>query len=311
MFHEPIQDDFLCNQTLAVHRNSSQLSTLLLMITGLNVALAITATIGNALILVAFHKESSLNPPSKLFLRCLAFSDLCVGLAVQPLAVVSLLAVVNHRWNVCRVAYPLWYFSSTLMSGFSLVTSLAISVDRLLTLSLGIRYRQVVTMKRARLFLALFLFFSIGNCVTAVVHAFAFLVYCALIWALWFTTSIYCYARIYLALRNHIQAQVIPQGQPNGISPLNLSRYKKTVSTTLWLFAALIICYLPFGLTLIARSIDSEITGSVVIITFFAVTLLYLKSSLNPLLYCWKIREVRHAVKEILRNLSFGSLLGN
>ena len=311
MFNELIQTDFLCNQTLAVHRNSSQLSSIFLVITGINAALSITATLGNALILVAFHRESSLNPPSKLFLRCLAFSDLCVGLIAQPLGVVSLLAAVNHRWNVCQIADPLWYSFSILMAGFSLATLIAISVDRLLALSLGIRYRQVVTMKRARFFIALFLFFSTGNCITALVNVFAFIVFSASMWALFLITTIYCYVRIYLILRNHIQAQVIPQGQPNGISPLNLSRYKKTVSTALWVFAALMICYIPFGSALIARTIESEMTETVVIIQFFAITLVYLNSSLNPLLYCWKIREVRHAVKEILRNLGFGCLLGN
>ena len=35
----------------------------------------------------------------------------------------------------------------------------------------------------------------------------------------------------------------------------------------------------------------------------FTVTLLYLNSSLNPFLYYWKIREVRQAVKETLRQL--------
>ena len=311
MFKEPILTDFLCNSTLAVHLNSSELSAIFLVISGINVALSITATLGNALILVAFHKESSLNPPSKLFLRCLAISDLCVGLVVQPVTGVFLLAAVKHRWNFCQVAGLLWFSFSTLMAGFSLTTSLAISVDRLLALSLGIRYRQVVTIKRARLFVALFLLFSIGNCVAELVNPFAFLVYSASIWALCLVTSICCYARIYLVLRNHIQAQVIPQGQPNGISPLHLSRYKKTVSTALWVFAALMICYLPFGLVLIARTIVPEMTGSVVIINFFAITLVYLNSSLNSLLYCWKIREVRHAVKEILRNLGFSKLFGD
>ena len=303
--------NFLCNSTLAVHRNSSQLSSLLVAITGLNVALSITATLGNALILVAFHKESSINAPSKLFLRCLAISDICVGLVVQPVMVTLLLAAVDHRWNFCQLAERLWFSSSTLMAGLSLATSLAISVDRLLALSLGIRYRQVVTTRRARLFIVLFLLFSIGNCVTELLYSFPFLVYSASIWALCLITSVCCYTRIYLILRNHIQAQVIPQGQLNGISPLNLTRYKKTVSTALWLFAALMICYLPFGLVLIARTIASEITGSVLIINFFAVTLVYFNSSLNPLLYCWKIREVRHAVKEILRSLGFSKLFGD
>ena len=50
-----------------------------------NVLLSITATLGNSLILVALHKESSLHPPSKLLYRCLATTDLLVGLVNQPL----------------------------------------------------------------------------------------------------------------------------------------------------------------------------------------------------------------------------------
>jgi len=166
-------------------------------------------------------------------------------------------------------------------------------------------------MKRARLFTALSLLFSIGNCIAEQLNPSAFLVYSAFIWTLYLITSICCYARIYLVLRNHIQAQVIPQGQPSGISQINLARYKKTVSTALWVFAGVMICYLPFGLVLIAKTIVSETTGSVVVINIFAITLVYLNSSLNPLLYCWKIREVRHAVKEILRNLGFSKLFGD
>ena len=301
----------LCNSTLAVHRNSSELSTLLLVISGLNVALSMTATLGNALILVAFHRELSLNPPSKLFLRCLAFSDLSVGLVVQPVGVVSLLTAFYHRWNICQVAELLWYFFSILMAGLTLTTSIAISVDRLLALSLGIRYRQVVTMKRARLFVALFLLFSIGSCVTAHVNSFAFLVFSASMWILLLMTSIYCYARIFFVLRNHIQAQVIPQGQLNGILQLNLSRYKKTVSSALWVFAALMICYIPFGLVLMIQTMLSEVSGRLAIGSYFAITLVYLNSSLNPLLYCWKIKEVRHSVKETLKNLGFGKLFGD
>ena len=305
MFNYSLPATFLCNQTLPAHRNSSQLSSLLLVISGINVVLSVTATLGNALILVAFHKVLSLNPPSKLFLRCLAFSDLCVGLVVQPLAVVSLLAAFYHRWNFCRIAELLWYSLSIVMADFTLATLSAISIDRLLALSLGIRYRHVVTMKRARMVLALFLLFSIGNCLTQYVNYFVFLVYSASIWILLLITSIYCYARIFFVFRNHVQAQVNPQGQPNGIPQLNLSRYKRTVSTALWVFAALMICYLPFGLGLIGRTIESEITERVVITACFGVTLVYLNSSLNPLLYCWKIREVRHAVKEIARNFGF------
>ena len=227
---------------MPANRNSSQLSTVLLVISGTNVALSMTATLGNALILIALHKESSLNPPSKRFLRCLAFSDLCNGLVVQPVGVVSLTKAFYRRWNFCHVAELLWYSFSIVATDFSLATLSAISVDRLLARSLGIRYTQVVTMKRARWFLALFLLLSIGIYVTQyVVNFFAFIVYSALMWIALLITSMYCYTRIYLALRSHIEEHVIPHGEPNGTSQINLSRYKKTVSTALWLFAALII----------------------------------------------------------------------
>ncbi|XP_078356508.1 adenosine receptor A3-like, partial [Oculina patagonica] len=282
----------------------SQLSTTTILVSGINIALSITAILGNALILVALNRESSLNPPSKLFLRCLAFSDLCVGLIVQPVSVVSLLSTVYHRWNLCRFTELLWYSLSILMVGFSLATLTAISVDRLLALLLGIRYRQVVTMKRARLIVAVSLLMSIVNCAVLFADLFVFLLYCSVMWFLWLIMPIYCYVRIYFVLRNHIQAQVTPQGQQNGISPLNLSRYRKTVSSALWIFATLIICYAPFGFMLIVNA-ESELNGHLVILHLFCNTLVYLNSSLNPLLYCWKITEVRHAVKEILSNLGF------
>ena len=291
---------FLCDPT---HRNSSQLSTMLVMVSGINIALSITATLGNALILVAFRRESSLNPPSKLLLRCLAFSDLFVGLLVQPITAVCLLSAVYHRWNLCRVTELLFYSLSTLLADFTLATLTAISVDRLLALLLGIRYRQVVTMKRARLLVALSLLISIVNCSLHYANLITLLLYSTVAWFSLLTLSIYCYVRIYLVLRNHIQAQVNPEEPQNRISSLKLSRYKKTVSTAMWVFAAMIICYAPFGFLLIANTTLFVLNESIEIIHVFAITLVYFNSSLNPVLYCWKMKEVKHAVREILSNL--------
>ena len=56
---------------------------------------SITTFLGNALILVALHKESSLHPPSKLLLCSFAITDVCVGLIVEPLYVTLLATVAN------------------------------------------------------------------------------------------------------------------------------------------------------------------------------------------------------------------------
>ena len=113
-----------------------------------NIFLSITAFLGNFLILVALNKESSLHPPSKLLYRCLATTDLLVGLFTQPLAATYWMSVVHKNWSLCRYAMDAIYTSSYALCGVSFFTLTVISVDRLLALLLGIRYRQKVTLKR-------------------------------------------------------------------------------------------------------------------------------------------------------------------
>ena len=56
----------------------------------LNILLSITTTLGNALILFVLHRVSSLHPPTKLLFRCLAVTDLFVGLIAQPVGVIEI-----------------------------------------------------------------------------------------------------------------------------------------------------------------------------------------------------------------------------
>ena len=73
-----------------------------LAVSAVNIFLSVTAFLGNTLILVALHKENSLHPTSKLLLRCLAISDLCVGLVSEPLAVIFWMSTIFERWNFCH-----------------------------------------------------------------------------------------------------------------------------------------------------------------------------------------------------------------
>ena len=63
-----------------------------------NIFLSITAFLGNFLILAALNKESSLHPPSKLLYRCLATTDLLVGLVSQPFNAIYWMLVVHKRY---------------------------------------------------------------------------------------------------------------------------------------------------------------------------------------------------------------------
>ena len=120
----------------------------LIFLSALNIFFSVTAFLGNTLILVALHKETSLHPPSKLLYRNLAITDLCVGIIAEPFYVTYLTSVVNERWDICSYAYWAVTYSGLTLCTVSLLTLTAISVDRLLALLLGLRYRQVVTYRR-------------------------------------------------------------------------------------------------------------------------------------------------------------------
>ena len=73
------------------------------IIVGINIFLAVTSSLGNTLILIALHKVTSIYPPTKLLFRCLAVTDLLVGLISQPLYVTFLFSIFT-AWNVNTTA---------------------------------------------------------------------------------------------------------------------------------------------------------------------------------------------------------------
>ena len=70
-------------------------------------------------------------------------------------------SLVNKRWNICHYTSLAMGFLASTLCGVSLSTSTAISVGRLLALLLGLRYRQVVTLRRACIVAFGFWFLSI------------------------------------------------------------------------------------------------------------------------------------------------------
>ena len=113
----------------------------------INILLGITGIVGNTVILIALHKETSLNQPSKVLLRNLVAGDLCVGF-VQNAYGVTCISILQGRWQICRLLYIVTTIAAIISITVSLFTITAISVDRLLALLLKLRYRQLVTIRK-------------------------------------------------------------------------------------------------------------------------------------------------------------------
>ena len=204
-----------------------------------NVFLGFIATLGNTLILIALHKVSSIYPPTKFLLRCLAMSDFCVGVIAQPLFAAFLMGIASGDWRILKLTLS---FLNFFFCGFSLTTAAAISVDRVLALLLGFRYRHTVTLGRVHclvvclllVVIAMSFMYSLSS--RGIANSAGFFVVITSLFL-----SVFSHAKIFLKLRQH-QAQVRRQDigheqarQANGGRiPMNIERYKKIVCTIAW-----------------------------------------------------------------------------
>ena len=286
-------------QTLARLICSSSLADgSLIYLSAFNIVLSITAFVGNTLILVALQKDSSLHPPSKLLFRCLATTDLCVGLITEPLYVTYLISLLYQNRDVCRYTFVSSSIAGFGLSAVSLLTVTAISVDRLLALLLGLRYRQVVTSRRTRVVVVISWVISSAAAASWLITRLILFWYGSTIILLCAATSFVAYTKIFLVLREH--RTPVQDHQPSQTISLNITRNKKAVSSALWVQFALLACYLPYGIIRATINTD-KLSSSSFIALELAKTLVYLNSSLNPFLYCWKVSGVKQAVKETIR----------
>ena len=269
----------------------------------LNIFLAITASLGNALILNALPKVTSLHSPTKLLFGNLAVTDLCVGLISQPLFVtIRLSAVIKMDLDIQYYLMNIANAFDFILCGVSILTLSAISVDRLLALLLGIRYRTIVNLRHTRALLSFFWLTGIAAVLLRVFTSFSVAAIVGVIFLIIvIVISVFCYTKIFMTLRQ-FETQVQNRGQQRreGMSP-NIGRYKKTVWSIAWVQLALIACYIPFIICAIVITIKGSSGTTANTIWIFTFTLIYVNSSLNPILYCWRIKDARQEVKATIK----------
>lgn len=285
----------------ASQRETKQLFTWYLATAVVNVVLSITTSCGNILILFALQKEYTLSASSRILFRSLAASDLCVGLVSQPLFVISILLISNGHWQVCSLMRCITYVVSTTLCGVSLLTVTTISMDRVLVLLLKSKYSLIVTSTRVKVVVVFFWIFSLSVSTAYLISRPVFFTVSCVVIMLSIFISAYSYSSIFILLRRRqrLKIQDKCRGQINSFRLQRERRYQSAVYSALWFHFVLFICYIPFSvLEALAVAIGTRLP--VFIAGSFAGTLIYLNSMINPLLYCWKIKEVRQAVKQIV-----------
>lgn len=276
----------------------------------LNVFLSLTAVIFNTVTIQALRKTSSLPETLKTFLLSLAVSDLGVGFLVQPLLVVLLfnwfrMSAENSPTCALYTAFTLF---GTLNSAASFFGVLALSTDRFLAIYLHLRYKELLT-PRLVVFtvVVLWVFCATLSFGRLFIHSSIAGAVLASVGIICLVTSAILYCKVYLAVRRHekqIQALQIGPKTLNTEMTVNLASGIKAALGTFHVYLVILICYLPL-LCIFLATPNSGRTNATLQEKKFAMcswTLVFLNSSLNPIIYCWKMRHIRRAIIDTLRN---------
>ena len=169
-----------------------------------------------------------------------------VGLVVQPLHVAYWISVVHEHWSLCHYAVEAAYITGAALRGVSLLTKAVISVDRLLALLSGLRYKEIVTLKSVYIIIASFWVLCLVASLCTIFDQRITALYALILVPLSLLISLASYTKIFRTLGHH-QAHVQDhiQQQPSRPNALNMARYRKAVYSALWVELALVVCYTP------------------------------------------------------------------
>ena len=265
----------------------------------LTIPTALTATLGNLLVLVSIWRTPSLHSPTNFLLFGLALSDFSVGLVVQPIFFVYNVAKIKGLPNLfCSSAVALG-FTGNYLCGVSLLTLTAVSLDRYIALHLHLRYQELVTVKRVG---AMVFSFWIACGINGVLYRWSpdFLDYSSVVVIfVCFSVITFAYCKIYRVVRRHqTQIQAAQAGQQQ--DSLNIAQFKKSFVSMLLIYLVFLFCYIPYilvrGVILSAPLTVSR--RSILELTFMLVSV---NSTVNPFVYFWRFQRIRVAVTETAR----------
>ena len=270
-----------------------------------NVFLLYTAIALNIITIQALRKTSSLPRTLKTLLLSLAVSDLAVGLLAHPAFVAHL--IIQIRQNTSDNAYDKVFVTLfQTLANASFFSVVAITVDRFLAIDLHLRYQELVTHKRVIAIWVISAFLSLvfpAACLEWIPENVPGIMFAA-IDAVCFITTGFLHYKIYSSVRHHtghIQSlQVQEEAQNREMT--NAVRLRKTALATFYIYFLFLACYVPMFCVNLAELFCDE-TALIQHLRCYVFTLMLSNSSLNPLIYSWKMRHIRHAVINILRSV--------
>ena len=270
-----------------------------------NAYLSYTATMLNIVAIYAIRKTLSLPKNFKTLLLSLAVSDLGVGLLAQPMHVAYIMDYkqnneTNEKYNVLFIAFliPTNFFIYASLFGVT-----ALCADRFLAIRLHLRYQELVTCNRvAAVVVSIWVTSALISLIRLFIPENIMFVSFVIIQSACIITTTSLSVKLYGTLRRHINQIQVPQVAQNNQGGIVL-RKRKSAMASFYVYLVFIVCCLPNICALIITANISEPSNSLRHLRFYTLTLTFLNSTLNPLIYFWKMKRIQHTIVGTLSNL--------
>ena len=268
-----------------------------------NIPLALSSIVGNTLVLHAVWKTPSLRSPSILLLCGLALSDLAVGAVVQPFFVTDNLIRLYVQSQSLKQLLHRWYSTVGFsLCGVSLCTIAGISIDRLIAIQKPLRYSTLVTASRIKRVLWAIWAICLLLAGTQLWEQRILLVSIIFTICICLCISTICHLKIYTILRRHqVEIQIQLQAVESHSTNINMASLRRSAFNAFIVFIVLIICYFPYLVVYSVFTVGGM--DKQILARSLASTVVFINSALNPLLYCWRLRELRDVVLQTYHKL--------
>ncbi|KAJ7392464.1 hypothetical protein OS493_012129 [Desmophyllum pertusum] len=183
----------------------------------------------------------------------------------------------------------------------SLLTVTAVSLDRYLALRLHLRYKELITINRAIIVIGIIWVIGAfsGSLWLYKPEMVKFNVIMIIVVCLMAAT--FSYVQIYRVVSRVIQTELTLKCavEQDNIreQAVNMASFTSYTLSTFLVYCLIIVCYLPYFLCRGCNNLDGTFHSKAFSYEITAI-LVFMNSSLNPLVYCWRLQDIRNAVRK-------------
>ena len=262
--------------------------------------LAPITVVANGVVLAAIWMNPSLRTPSYVLLAGLAATDFCTGLLSQPFSVIYKLAEMARNRKLYCIAGLVTESAALYFSSLTVIVITMIAVERWLHMS----RRSVLTVRRV---IVLYITFGVLPILGVAARMYSLyyqdkifrsvITFYSLAAALCVLLTAFAYFKVFQIIRRH-QNQV----QPNE-NAITMKKYQKSVITILYILAIFVLSYAPYLCIFFVFHFSSQNDDKTAAALNACAAVVFSSSLFNPLLYYWRMKEIRDGVKSVIRKL--------